>query len=116
MPTADSLQRTPPGPHRRRCSSAVVASGWDTYGRAIRQAKEQLEQTNKTDAPELLRAGSAEAAKFVYTQSRGMSSLSKADVEKKQLTEQQNKNRSLDRIVRKIENPGSGVEVMDLKR
>ena len=51
--------------------SSLLNSGaitWDTYGRAVRQAREQLEQAAKQQAPELLDSGSAAADKYLYTQ------------------------------------------------
>jgi hypothetical protein len=44
------------------------AIDWDTYGRAVRQAREQLEQAAKASAPELFQANTAAADKYLYEQ------------------------------------------------
>lgn len=74
------------------------AIDWDTYGRAIRQARQQLEETNKTQAPQLLQAGTAAAQRFAYDSHRGSQKLSDDDIARKQLAEQQEQRRIMLRI------------------
>jgi hypothetical protein len=76
---------------------------WDQYGRAIRVARDELEKgdgkTNaKMEAPELMKSGSAQAARLVYDFTRGSNALSKDDVAKKQLASQQVSEQWLRRI------------------
>jgi hypothetical protein len=44
------------------------AINWDTYGRAVRKAREELEQAAASRSPELFRNHSAEADKYLYEQ------------------------------------------------
>ncbi|MEM6560044.1 MAG: hypothetical protein AAF656_00455 [Planctomycetota bacterium] len=88
--------------------SELLDSGvidWDTYGRAIRDAKDELareEQGNLPDvqSPDLLRAGEAQAARFAYDLSRGIQQQRKDDLPGKQLDEQREANRILGEVAR----------------
>jgi tape measure domain-containing protein len=74
---------------------------WDQYGRAVRAAREELEQTAMAgvpDAPELFKAGTAAAQKFVFDQTKGNNRLTRDDVAKEQLAEQRDGTRALERI------------------
>jgi hypothetical protein len=74
---------------------------WDTYGRAVRQARGELEKSTETPnlaAPDLFKAGSAAAAKFTYDAARGSKSLGRDDIPKKALVEATESSRLLDRI------------------
>ena len=44
------------------------AIDWDTYGRAVRSAREQLESAAKASSPELFQSGTAAAEKYMYEQ------------------------------------------------
>lgn len=76
------------------------AIDWDTYGRAVRQAIEARDGVSKVESPSMLKVGSAAADQYRFDQARGVQRLSKDDVSKKQLQEQQSGNRLLDRIER----------------
>jgi hypothetical protein len=96
------------------------AIDWDTYGRAIRQARERLDGKDSVsagptqDLPDLISSGSAQAARFAYDMSRGQSKLDeKGDTPKKQLAEQQDANRILERIARNTQTPVTA-EVVEL--
>jgi hypothetical protein len=95
---------------------------WDTYGRAVRQAREQLEADGKIaeaptlEAPDLVKAGSAEAARFAYDLSRGQKNMTdKKDPAKAQLAEVKDSNRILEKIARNTAgSTGTSLEVVDL--
>lgn len=63
------------------------AIDWDTYGRAVRKAREELEGGKMSDikAPELIQAGTAAAIRYAYDMASGSRSL-KDDLPKQQLT------------------------------
>lgn len=103
--------RTPMEKYTERLTelSDLLSNGaidWDTYGRAVRAAKGELEKSaDKTDvaeAPEqnldAIKAGSAAALRFSYDNSRGVQRLSRDDIAKKSLTEQQSATKVLERI------------------
>jgi hypothetical protein len=92
------------------------AIDWDTYGRAVRQAREQLEGGDKVGAPAaLLHAGSAEAQQFRFDQTRGVQKLtSKDEVPKKQLEEQKAGNRLLNDIERNTRPVKDDTQVLSL--
>jgi hypothetical protein len=79
---------------------------WDTYGRAVRQAREELEKSGKADAPSLITAGSAEAQRIAFASTRGIQPR-KDDTPRKQLQTQERMAKSLEVIERKIQAPAS---------
>lgn len=93
---------------------------WDTYGRAVRQAKDELEKSTKTDiaspkAPELMQAGSAAAQRFIFDSTRGMQTMTKDEVNKKHLAVAQNSDKLLERIERNTRGDSSSeTEVIDI--
>lgn len=79
------------------------AIDWEVYGRAVRQARAELEKSGDTPdlkAPDLLKAGSAAAARFVYDANRGSKTLGRDDAQKKALAEAETQSKWLDRIER----------------
>jgi mannitol-1-phosphate/altronate dehydrogenase len=74
----------------------------DVFNKAQQQALQTLDSAdNKGDKnPALMRAGSAEAMEYAYNQSRGTTSLSKDQVAREQLKEQQNATSVLNDIQR----------------
>lgn len=81
------------------------AINWDTYGRAVRDAKSELEKSAKTDvaspkAPELMMAGSAAAIRFQYDLTRGSQVMTKDQVAKQQLASQERSENYLSDLVR----------------
>lgn len=99
------------------------AIDWDTYGRAIRKAQDELNSDDKSkltdvptlDSPDLIQSGSAQAARFSYDISRGQTQLSDSgDVPKKQLSELQDSNRLLGRIADAAEKQSTAAfDIMD---
>jgi hypothetical protein len=92
---------------------------WDTYGRAVRQAKSELEKSadagvNSPKAPDLLQAGSAQALRFVYDATRGTQRMTSNDVGKQQLAEAQGATRILSRIERNTAGSTAATEEMDV--
>jgi hypothetical protein len=81
---------------------------WKTYGRAVRNARAELEQAANTTAPaaapDAITAGSAQAQKFVYDQSRGVQKLTRDDIPKKALAEATTQTKWLDRIEKNTRN------------
>jgi tape measure domain-containing protein len=78
------------------------AIDWETYGRAVRGARTDLEKSTQPETPEaptLFRAGSAEAARLSYDLKRG-DSKQRDDLPKKQVAEQQETNRLLHQVAR----------------
>lgn len=96
------------------------AIDWDTYGRAVRKAKDELEKSTKTDvkdakAPELMLAGSAAAMRFQYDLSRGSTTMNRDEISKKQLVSQQQSETYLEQIVKNTSGGGSNdTTVMDI--
>lgn len=96
------------------------AINWDTYGRAVRSAREELEGAagvGTPEAPRAIRAGSADARRFAFDSSRGMRQL-RDDLPKKALQEHKQANTLLDDIRRNTRNltvatAGQAVEVME---
>lgn len=87
------------------------AINWDTYGRAVQQAREELETPTKSQtsgAPELVFANSARAQQLAYQAARGQSAGD--EVGKRQLTTQLAMSKTLDRIATNTE-PRSEEEV-----
>lgn len=93
---------------------------WDTYGRAVRKAKADLEKdsedkTKEAKAPDLMLAGSAAAQRFSYDLTRGSSLMNKDEIAKKQLASQQKAENYLEAIAK---NTGGGFSddttVMDI--
>jgi hypothetical protein len=87
--------------------SSLLGAGaidWDTYGRAVRDARKELEEAGAAkvaeapNAPDLFTAGSAAAQKFIFDQTRGIQRLTRDDVPKEQLAEAKDANRTLERI------------------
>lgn len=55
------------------------AIDWDTYGRAIRQARSELENINQTDKPNTLALGNAATDQFLY-ETRRQAQLARAEL------------------------------------
>lgn len=93
---------------------------WDTYGRAVRQAKDELEKSTKSDlpdakAPDMMMAGSAAAQRFSYDLTRGSTMMNKDEISKKQLASQQKSEDYLEEIVRNTRgNASADATVMDI--
>lgn len=96
------------------------AIDWDTYGRAVRQAKDELEKSTKSDlpdakAPEAMLAGSAASQRFIFDSTRGMQTMNRDEISKKQLQIAQNSDTLLERIERNTRSVTSAdAEVMDI--
>lgn len=85
---------------------------WDTYGRAVRQAREQLEKANETKSPELFKSGTAEAQRYAYEQKNAKAfdatkgaqkqNANKDELAKQQYTEQYQSRLILQRIENKL--------------
>jgi hypothetical protein len=54
------------------------AINWDTYGRAVRKARAELEKAAETKSPDLMVAGSAQAQQFVYQQQHHVDAFNNA--------------------------------------
>lgn len=100
--------------------SELLSSGaidWTTYGRAVQQARAELENTanaNVAEAPDLFKAGSAQAARFAYDLSRGTQKLTRDEIPKKQYAEQQETNRLLGEVAKNTRtSAGPAAEVVD---
>jgi hypothetical protein len=90
------------------------AVDWDTYGRAVRAAREQLEKATQVNPQQLLASGSAAAQQFEYTikhqaafdntlgAQKANPQNNKDEVAKLQLTETQQSRRVLERIENKL--------------
>ena len=88
------------------------AISWDTYGRAVRQAREQLEKAAETKSPDLFKSGTAEAQRYAYEQknakafdfTRGAQKQNpnKDELQKKQFDEQYQSRLILQRIENKF--------------
>jgi hypothetical protein len=96
------------------------AIDWDTYGRAVRSAREELEGAagaSTPQAPQMIRWGSAQARRFAFDSSQGMRQL-RDDLPKKTLAKQTEANSILEDIRRNtarinIQSVGQVVEVME---
>lgn len=89
----------------------------ETFDRATLKAKATLAgaQDAQAAAPQIIRSASAEAQKFAFDQTRGVQRLTKDDLPKKQLAEQQDGNRILDRIEKNTrESGGTALEVVEI--
>ena len=78
----------------------------DVFDKAKAQAQGKLNGDNQPAAPKAFRANTADAQRFVYDSTRGMTSQSKDDPAKKQVKEQQKTNGLLERLERNTR-PGS---------
>ena len=84
---------------------------------AIADARKELEQTGDTkvaEAPDLMKAGSAQAARFAYDLSRGTQKLSRDEIPKKQYAEQQETNRLLQEVAKNTRTPGTDTTAVDI--
>jgi tape measure domain-containing protein len=88
---------------------------WDTYGRAVRAARGELESgTGQPVAPELFKAGTAAAQRFMFEQTKGTQRLSRDDLPKQQLAEAKDANRALERIEQNTRSgPGNTITLID---
>ena len=86
------------------------AIDWDTYGRAVRAARVDLEGTAKAPdlkAPELIAAGTAQAIRFAYDQASGSRTL-RDDMPKQTLLVAQDQRDYLEVIERNTRNMSGG--------
>lgn len=85
-----------------------------TFDRASAKAKGTLASAQESqEAPKAIRAGSAEAQRFVFDQARGVQKLTRDDIPKKQLAENEEQTKYLFRIDRTLRDQGTP-EVVDL--
>ena len=93
------------------------AIDWDTYGRAIRQARDELEKANAAPeavtAPEIMQAGSAMAQRYTWDMTQGQQRMTKDEVQKKALATAQQSTRLLERIEKNTAK-GGDLTVMDM--
>lgn len=90
---------------------------WQEYGLAVRKAREELEKSadvKPTEAPDLIRSGSAEALKLAFENSSGVQRLNKKDLAKEQLAAQDEANRHLRELVRNSRPGDSDVTTLDI--
>jgi phosphoribosylformylglycinamidine (FGAM) synthase-like enzyme len=80
------------------------AINWNTYGRAVREARKQLEDAGKASGPQMLEAGSAAAQRFAFDASKGQRDLdaNRDDLAKGQFDEQRRSRQVLERIETKL--------------
>ncbi|MGC4031483.1 MAG: tape measure protein [Tepidisphaeraceae bacterium] len=79
-----------------------------TFDRAKAQAQGKLDEGNQPAAPKLFKSNTADAQRFVYDSTRGITSQSKDDPAKKTLKEQQKGNALLERLERNTRPSGLG--------
>lgn len=91
---------------------------WDTYGRAVNKARDELEKegkTKETKAPDFMLAGSAAAARFSYDLTRGSQTMTKDQIAGKQLASQQKSEDWLEQIAKNTSGGASDdSDVMDI--
>jgi hypothetical protein len=93
------------------------AIDWDTYGRAVQQARQKLEDAAKTQGPQIMESGSAEAQRYAYDQNQGQRKINsnKDEISKLQYNEQYQSRLILQRIENKLtEDDAADDETVDI--